>query len=73
MSSTRKRNPKQQEVPIQGLPEKGKRLLRVLEPVTHPAFGKLTSLEALEALQRHLGLDEKKAAQWMATVCDSRR
>jgi hypothetical protein len=73
MSSTRKSNPKQQELPIQELPEKGKGLLRVLEPVAQPAFGKLTPSEALEALQRHLGFDEKKAAQWMATVRDSRR
>jgi hypothetical protein len=44
-----------------------------LEPVNQPAFGKLTPLEALEALQRHLGFHEKNAAQWMATVRDSRR
>jgi hypothetical protein len=55
------------------LPERGKGLLTVLEPVTQPASGKLTPLEALEALQKHLGLDEKKAAQWMAAVREARR
>ena len=55
------------------LPEKGKGLLTVLEPATPTASGKLTPLEALEALQRHLKLDEKKAAEWMAAVRDARR
>ena len=55
------------------LPEKGKGLLTVLEPATPTASGKLTPLEALEALQRHLKLDEKKAAAWMAAVRDARR
>jgi hypothetical protein len=44
-----------------------------LEPATPTASGKLTPLEALEALQRHLKLDEKKAAAWMAAVRDARR
>jgi hypothetical protein len=52
------------------LPEKGKGLLTVLEPATPTASGKLTPLEAL---QRHLKLDEKKAAEWMAAVRDARR
>jgi hypothetical protein len=55
------------------LPERGKGLLTVLEPVMQPASGKLTPLEALEALQKHLKLDETKAAEWMATVRDARR
>lgn len=55
------------------LPEKGKGLLTVLEPAAPTASGKLTPLEALEALQRHLKLDEKKAAAWMAAVRDARR
>ena len=55
------------------LPEKGKGLLTVLEPAPLNTSGKLTPLEALEALQKHLKLDEKKAAEWMAAVRDARR
>ena len=55
------------------LPEKGKGLLTVLEPAPPTTAGKLTPLEALEALQKHLKLDEKKAAEWMAAVRDARR
>ena len=55
------------------LPDKGKGLLTVLEPVSPDASGKLTPLEALEALQKHLKLDEKQAAEWMAAVRDARR
>jgi len=53
------------------LPEKGKRLLTVCELATSTALGKLTALETLEALQRHLRLDEKGAAEWMAAVRDA--
>ncbi len=55
------------------LPEKAKGLLTVLGPAEPKAEPKLTPLEALEALQRHLKLDEKQAAKWMATVRDARR
>jgi hypothetical protein len=55
------------------LPEKGKGLLTVLERAEATAEPKLTPLEALEALQKHLKLDEKKAAEWMAIVRDARR
>ena len=55
------------------LPEKGRGLLTVLEPATQAGSGSPASLEALEALQKHLKLDEKKAAAWMATVRDARR
>jgi hypothetical protein len=55
------------------LPEKGKGLLTVLEPAEGSAQPKLTPLQALEALQKHLKLDEKQAAEWMATVRDARR
>jgi hypothetical protein len=55
------------------LPEKGKGLLTVLEPVPPTTSGKLTPLEALEALQKHLKLDEKRANEWMAVVRDARR
>jgi hypothetical protein len=34
---------------------------------------KRTPLEALEALQKHLHLDDQKVAAWMATVRDARR
>ena len=55
------------------LPENGKGLITVLAPVQGPAAAKLSPLEALEALQRHLQLDEQKAAEWMATIRDARR
>lgn len=55
------------------LPERGKGLLTVLQPAEGAAEGKLSPLEALEALQKHLKLDEKKAAEWMASVRDARR
>jgi hypothetical protein len=32
-----------------------------------------TPLEALEAMQKHLHLDDQKVAAWMATVRDARR
>ncbi len=54
------------------LPEAGHGLLTILEPVTAASAG-LSPLEALEALQEHLRLDEKKAAEWMAAVRDARR
>ena len=54
------------------LPEKAVGLLTIAqsEPATAP---RLTPLQALEELQKHLRLDEKKAAEWMATVRDARR
>ncbi len=55
------------------LPETGKGLLTVLEPALPDEARKLSPLEALEALQKHLNLDEKKAADWMATIRDARR
>jgi len=55
------------------LPERGKGLLTVLEAVAEAPSGSPTPLEALEALQRHLKLDEAKAASWMAAVRDARR
>jgi hypothetical protein len=55
------------------LPQKGKGLLTVLEAATQADAGSQATLQALEALQRHLKLDERKAAAWMATVRDARR
>ncbi|MCX6906986.1 MAG: hypothetical protein NTY01_02970 [Verrucomicrobia bacterium] len=54
------------------LPESGRGLLTILEPAPAAPTG-LTPLQALEALQKHLRLDEKAAAQWMAAVRDARR
>ena len=54
------------------LPENGKGLLTIL-----PAAGDKTSVPPkrtpLEALQKHLQLDDKKVEAWMATVRDARR
>jgi len=55
------------------LPEKARGLLTVLEPIGEAACENTSPLQALEALQKHLKLDEKKAAEWMATVRDARR
>ena len=54
------------------LPDSGSGLLTILQPSPQPAV-KLTPLQALEELQKHLQLDEKKAAEWMAAVRDARR
>jgi len=55
------------------LPERGKGLLTVLEPAEEAPPARLSPLEALEALQRHLKLDENQAAEWKAAVRDARR
>ncbi len=55
------------------LPNKGKGLLTVLEPANELPPAQLSPLEALEALQTHLKLDEQKAAKWMDQVRDARR
>jgi hypothetical protein len=54
------------------LPEKGRGLLTILQSDEDgpPA---LTPLEALNALQQHLGLDERKTTEWMDTVREARR
>jgi hypothetical protein len=54
------------------LPEKGTGLLTILHS-QEPAATALPPLEALAALHKHLGLDTRKAADWMASVRDSRR
>ncbi|MBI4024757.1 MAG: hypothetical protein HY360_07220 [Verrucomicrobia bacterium] len=54
------------------LPDTGRGLLTILEPDRPPPTGG-APLEALEALQEHLRLDEKQAADWMATVRNARR
>jgi hypothetical protein len=54
------------------LPEKASGLLTILQPEA-AGLPKLTPLEALDALQKHLQLDAGKAAAWMATARDARR
>jgi len=54
------------------LPEKASGLLTIIpsDPDNRPA---ISPLQALESLQKHLGLDANKAAEWMASVREARR
>jgi hypothetical protein len=54
------------------LPDKGSGLLTILhsDDSNHSARA---SLQALDALQKHLRLDAKKAADWMTSVHEARR
>lgn len=52
------------------LPDKASGLLTIFQP---DAPGKLTPLQALDALQKHLRLNEQKALEWMSSVRDARR
>jgi hypothetical protein len=54
------------------LPEKASGLLTFPVPPGPPPAG-MTPLQALEALQRHLNLDQEKAEEWMASVREARR
>jgi len=54
------------------LPDKATGLLTILEPLS-PDISRLTPVQALEALQKHLQLDEKKALEWMEAVREARR
>lgn len=54
------------------LPETGHGLLTILQPES-PVPARLTPIEALEALQKHMQLDERKVAEWMSTVRNARR
>lgn len=54
------------------LPEKASGLLTIFLPEKSSA-AKLTPLQALDALQKHLQVDANKAAKWMATVREGRR
>jgi len=54
------------------LPDKATGLLTILHPAPKES-NEASVLGALEALQAHLRVDERMAAQWMATVRDSRR
>jgi len=54
------------------LPEKGRGLLTILQSGEN-VLPTLTPLQALDALQHHLGLDAQKTAEWMDTVREARR
>jgi hypothetical protein len=54
------------------LPEKASGLLTIFQPEIS-GMTKLTPLQALDVLQKHLRLDAGKAADWMATVRQARR
>jgi hypothetical protein len=54
------------------LPEKGSGLLTILRSGENGG-PRLSPLQALDALQRHLKLDAGKAAAWMDAVRDARR
>jgi len=54
------------------LPEKGSGLLTILRS-DEAGETRLTPLQALDALQRHLQLDAQKAAKWMDDVREARR
>jgi hypothetical protein len=53
------------------LPEKASGLLTIFQADPEPS--KLSLLQALDALQKHLGLDAQKASQWMTEVREARR
>lgn len=55
------------------LPENGRGLLTILSSANATTGGKLSPLAALEALQKHLQLNDRQVDEWMATVRDARR
>ncbi len=55
------------------LPENAKGLLTILRRAEPAADPKLAPLDAVEAFQKRMKLDEKKADEWMAIVPDARR
>ncbi len=54
------------------LPEKGKGFLTILQS-DDKGRPSLTPLQALDALQKHLRLDARQAAEWMTVVREARR
>ena len=54
------------------LPVSGKALVTIMDSGGAPTAA-LTPLQALEALQGHLKLDNRKAAEWMEMVREARR
>lgn len=56
------------------LPEKGRGILTVLESTEEGAgIEKMSPIEALEALQKSLKLDDAKAKAWMDMIREARR
>jgi hypothetical protein len=56
------------------LPEKARGLLTVLESAENTGAPlPMTQIEAFEALQKSLNLDEAKAKAWMDIIRDARR
>jgi hypothetical protein len=56
------------------LPEKGKGYLTIIESSAQTKdVQQMTPLEAFEALQKSLNLDETKAKAWMDMIRDARR
>ena len=54
------------------LPEKGTGLLTIFQ-ADENGQPELSPLQALDALQKHLRLDVKKAEEWMTAVREARR
>jgi len=54
------------------LPERGSGLLTILEPGPKPV-STMTHLQAFQALQRSLNLDDAKVKAWMDVIRDARR
>jgi hypothetical protein len=54
------------------LPEKGSGLLTIFQSAENGQPG-LTPLQALDALQKYLRLDNRQAAEWMTAVREARR
>jgi len=54
------------------LPQTGSGLLTIFQSKAN-VQPQLAPLQALEALQEHLRLDAKKAAEWMTVVREARR
>ena len=54
------------------LPDSARALLTILESSIHESNG-MSPMEALETLQKHLKLDERKVTEWMSTIHQARR
>ena len=55
----------------ESLPEKASGLLTIFPEAVNGTA--ITPLQALESLQKHLGLDAAGAAEWMTSVREARR
>ena len=54
------------------LPQRANGLLTIFQPDA-TGRARLAPLQALDALQKHLGLDAKAASEWMTAVREARR